>query len=279
MEAFKFLKERTGTDKKHLKNSGVALDALSQAVATMLISHSATLDKYNIVSTTDCENIISAYRSAVMTRFKGLLQKPSKYKSNDDANSMSLLSTISALEAVGFDDKKMAKRVNDVVACLDSMHKLSLDVGRELSTFMAAHTHLETPFQGLATTISGRQTVYAGTLRLIGTLGENKKLGVLNSLLEEAFDGPDTLENLLAAKDIIVSCQGIFFFHSVSSSESINWDIDSRKHTDASEAPEYDLSAAYSKLTDHMWKATSFRQFSLITEIMEIMLRTKVCHT
>ncbi|RFU34601.1 hypothetical protein B7463_g1738, partial [Scytalidium lignicola] len=257
LEAIQFLKERIDADKKCIENNSYTLDTLSQAVATTLISHGSTLNRLDVVDTSDHEDFMSAYSSALLSKFKTLLHKPSKYNSDDSARSLSLLSTMSALEAVGFDEKKLAKRVEDAQACITSMHDLHLDLGKELATFMAAHTHLETPFQGLATAASGRRTVCASTSGLLEGLDEDGKLQVLRSLMEEAFDGPDSLENLLAARHIIVSCQ------------------DTRRSNDASEDVEYDLSVTYSQLCSHMWKTTSIRQFCLITEIMEMMLRTK----
>ncbi|KAH8820032.1 Urb2/Npa2 family-domain-containing protein [Xylogone sp. PMI_703] len=258
LEAIQFLKKRIEVDKKSVENDCYTLDTLAQVVATTLISNSVTINKLSVVSTSEYEDIISTYRSALLSRLKSLLHKPGKYDNDDSARSLLLLATLNALETVGVDEGKLSKRAEDAQACVASMNERNLEIGRELGTFMAAHTHLETPFQGLATTTSGRKAISVSTLGLLDGLDEYGKLQVLQSLLEEAFDGPDALENLLAARQIIASCQ----------------DVRRANHT-SSEEPDYDLSETYSQLCSRMWKTTSVRQFCLITEIMEVMLRIK----
>jgi hypothetical protein len=55
--------------------------------------------------------------------------------------------------------------------------------------------------------------------------------------------------------------------------------LDSKPSAEEIDEDLFDLSSAYDGLCGRIWRAGGYRQFALIGEIMEVMLRTKVIIT
>jgi nucleolar pre-ribosomal-associated protein 2 len=264
---------KAGEKKKHRLN--YALVTIFGAAISAFHARATSLNDLEVIRKEDLDRRTSAFKEGLLAQLKEIFQKFRKGKSRKRKTSqatehLSIFSIINALSALGADSSKLAELEDDAKAFCASVQGSEVDIGRRLETFMAIHRSNvigEELLGGDISTVNGRQSIKEKTLA--STVGKNKqeKLKLLESIFGPGLVGLTRLDKLLAAQQVIILIE------------------DTRKPTEDEEQQEdsetniedgFDLSEAYSILCGNLWKATGVRQFCIISETLELMIRTKV---
>ncbi|KAH6672915.1 Urb2/Npa2 family-domain-containing protein [Halenospora varia] len=261
------------------KEGGLAYPCITLVDTTLSVlrSKSMVLNDLDIISTTKLEKLSASLKEYLLDHFKILLKKAikssSKSASNSSANeSIALLCTMDALAALGVTSlelQALEERAKTLANSESSKANDVLETGNRLDTFMTTHSEVirledfGEQIHGNISTVYGRQSILEKVRAATSGKVEESKLLLLHSIFGAGFANMHHLDKLLAARYVIASCED--------TRRPRTGDDDDKDF----ENQPFDLSFAYSALCGHLWKATDLRQFCLISETMELMLRTK----
>jgi len=228
-----------------------------------------------VITKDDLDASVAAFRDGLLEQLKDILhksrkEKSSKPKASHNSQNLTILSIIDALSALGIDSSKLATVKDDAKAFCTSVQDNELQIGKRLETFLAVHgpdTIDEKLLVGDVSTVIGRQSINQTTIASMVGSDKQMKLKLLDSIFGPGFIGLGRLDKLLAARQVIVSIEDT---RKSAEGEDRNEDNEQEGRK------EFDLSEAYSILCGKLWKVSGVRQFCVISETLELMLRAKV---
>lgn len=258
--------------------------ALCQVVISGLLLKEAALNELNLMSHEDLSAVIDFFKKSLLAQLKALLKtaKQSAKPGSEAIGHIGLLSIIEALASVGVDGSKLAELRSNAMMFIESIKDTENEVASRLEAFISVNARdidgclVDGQLNGDISTVYGRQGVINKADAVMAEGNQEEKLELLRTLfLQNRSASLLQLDNLLAIKCIISACKGLSIFGILKRKANF---LDARRSSEEDEgADPFDLSMAYSKLCDQLREASSVRQFLLISEIMEMMLRTKVC--
>lgn len=251
--------------------------ALADTTLSVLRSRSIVLNDLNIISTNKLDKLSASLKEYLLDHFRALLKKAIKSSSKSESKSfanesIALLCTIDSLNTLGVTSTELqviGEKAKKLANLESSKAGDVLETRNRLNTFMTTHSesirleNVGERIQGDISTIYGRQSILENVRAATSGKDEKSKLLLLHSIFGTGLANMHHLDKLLAARYVIASCED--------TRRPQTEDGDDREF----ENQPFDLSSAYSALCGHLWKTTSLRQFCLLSEIMELMLRTK----
>lgn len=225
LEALDHLQKKLKNKKADNKNLKPRFDfasvTLLEVVLTTFNAKAEILNKLNIVSSTALAKVVSKFTDSLLEDLKGLLQKPKKFKKADDYDQkkLSVLSRIDALTSLNIDKSKSAELTDDLNTLLASLSESQTEFATRLQTFIFAHAEearkaLPDSFNGDVSTIYGRHSINQNVNTRIVGKSHSEKLAILKSICEAASLPLVKLDQLLAARQLIISCEGGFHHNS-----------------------------------------------------------------
>jgi nucleolar pre-ribosomal-associated protein 2 len=245
------------------------------AAFSIFQTRATPLDDMKVITKDDLDTSMATFKDGLLEQLKDILHKSRKDKSNklkagQKTERLMVLGIIDALAAVGIDSSKLAALEDDAKAFCTSVQDTELQIGKRLETFLAVHgpdVIEEKLLAGDVSTVNGRQSITQTTIASMIGKDKQTKLKLLDSIFGPGLIGLVRLDKLLAARQVIISIE------------------DARKSAEGEDQNEekekeggtgFDLSEAYSILCGNLWKVSGVRQFCVISETLELMLRTKV---
>jgi nucleolar pre-ribosomal-associated protein 2 len=264
--------EKASEKNKHRLN--YALIMVFGAALFIFQAKATPLDDQKIISRDDLDSITGTFKSGLLQQLKEFLHRTRKEKSAKRQTSqltehLTILSIMDALGALGVDPSKVAELVNDAKAFCSWVQDTELHIGKRLETFLAVHGPNiieEELLEGDVSTVNGRQSITQKVLASVNSKDKLDKLKLLDSIFGPGLVGLSRLDKLLAARQVIVSMEDTRKAAEEEENE------DDKKEAGAG----LDLSEAYSILCSTLWKVSGIRQFCIISETLELMLKTKV---
>ncbi len=228
-----------------------------------------------VITKDDLDTSMATFKDGLLEQLKDILHKSRKDKSNklkagQKTEHMMILGIIDALAALGIDSSKLAALEDDAKAFCTSVQDTELQIGKRLETFLAVHgpdVIEEKLLAGDVSTVNGRQSITQKTIASMIGKDKQTKLKLLDSIFGPGLIGLGRLDKLLAARQVIISIED--------TRKSVEGE-DQNEEKETEDGTGFDLSEAYSILCGNLWKVSGVRQFCVISETLELMLRTKV---
>jgi nucleolar pre-ribosomal-associated protein 2 len=290
-EAYKLIQKRVDKailKKKHQLN--YALVAVFDVTITAFHSKAKALDDLGIIQGDKLENLTMAFQKCLVEQLGGLVVHEPKLL--DESNTLEhiqrsmyllILSIIDALSALGVDSKLLAEIAENLKAFAATVVETELNVGQRLRVFMAKHgpkaieEDTEISLTGDVSDFYSRQLIIERARAGAVGLNDKQKLEYLNNIFGTSLSRLDNLDRLLCARTIIEMIDGMCSLLPGSISVLIQLDVSqSSKEKGTKDSEEFDLMEAYSILCGQLWKSSGVRQFCIIAETLQLMLRTKV---
>ncbi|CAG8960652.1 hypothetical protein HYFRA_00013530 [Hymenoscyphus fraxineus] len=273
-----YITETLSDMKKMLKSLGskkkgedwsYSLIALFESTLGALQIKSASMGDLDIISASKFQKLNTSFKESLLTHMHIVIGKLTKKLAKESSSGkpehlLSLHCILDALSNLGVSTSELVGLQEPANVLLQSANFMSgdeLETGKKLQTFMTTHSEssnesaLFSLTQGSVSSVYGRQAISDKVHAAIFGKDQVSRLRLLGSFFGSELD---TLERLLALRHLVASCE------------------DTRRPSDDDdEIDSFDMSTAYSILCANMWKVKDLRQFSLISEIMELMLRTK----
>ncbi|KAL2068761.1 hypothetical protein VTL71DRAFT_15099 [Oculimacula yallundae] len=267
-EAFKKIQKKVNkaSEKKKHKMSfaiitifDVALDAFN--------AKAPILNDLDIVQQGDLESVTTTFKSTILSQLKDAIRKPRKENTKD---SLQIMSITDALDTLGVENSKLAGLEDAAAALVSSGDNMDNHFRERLKTFMVIHgarDDVSTQLRGSVTTQDARESIIARTNAAISGMDNDEKLVLLEELLGEDLSGLTQLDQLLAARQVIISV------------EDTRKPKQETRHLDDSdeedEKESFDLTEAYTILVIHLRQCTDVVKFNIISETLMLMLDTK----
>ncbi|KUJ15450.1 uncharacterized protein LY89DRAFT_619376 [Mollisia scopiformis] len=248
-EAFKAIQKKVSKASKK-KQLNYALISIIGVALVAFREKEMALNDHDIILRDDLESITATFREALLIQLKQHLETEVHQISTEIA----MVSLIDALAALGVDASKLAS-LEDMGDQFEGFEDNELNTRSRLQAFIAIYgrediEHID--LRGDATTIVGRESIVKRTQG--ATKGRNNAQKL--ELLQAVMAGDATLlDELLSTRQIISSIEDV------------------RGHKEDSES--FTLSDAYTILAEQLTKVTEIRQFCLISETLELMLKSK----
>jgi nucleolar pre-ribosomal-associated protein 2 len=265
--------KKANEKKKHKLN--YALITIFAAAFSMFHARSAPLNDLEVIKKENLDCVTNNFKDGLLAQLKDILhkarkEKSSKRKTGEATEHLSIFAIIDALSALGVDSSKLVELEDEAKAFYSSAEDTELHIGKRLETFMMVHGPNivgEELLGGDVLTMIGRQSIARKTLA--STTGKDKqaKLKLLDSIFGLGLVGLTRLDRLLAARQVIISIEDI---------RKPAEDDEQKEDDEKYDGEGFNLSEAYSILCGNLWKVSGIRQFCVISETLELMLRTKV---
>ncbi|TVY34122.1 Nucleolar pre-ribosomal-associated protein [Lachnellula occidentalis] len=220
------------------------------------------LDDLGIIKTTEFQALCAELKEYLLTQLGVSLAGEFSPKKKV-RKSLLLFCTIDALTSFGVTPSDLAGFKDAAISFASQPENTTFAVGKRLDVFMSIQagevgkSNFGTRVKGDLTTVYGREAIMAKVQAATSAKSEKSKLKLLDSIFGEGLVGLTQTDKLLAAQHVIMSCEDV------------------RRSDEGEDENKLDLSMAYSILCGHLWKATEIRLFCIISEMMELMLRTK----
>ncbi|KFY90495.1 hypothetical protein V500_05159 [Pseudogymnoascus sp. VKM F-4518 (FW-2643)] len=187
-------------------------------LAVVFISFLATNEsrvlKVDGVSAEKISEIKTTFRDEFISNLRRLVQKPAKLKKATDERSMSLYSTIRALEnpVLAVDPHSLSHLYDDATTCVKDLEARNPALASQINTFIITHI-AETSkvkesdlFDEDVTTSAGRLAIMGSMQAKTATMDESEKRDLLLQVLLPA--STENLDKLLAIHYVLESCEG-----------------------------------------------------------------------
>jgi nucleolar pre-ribosomal-associated protein 2 len=289
-EAYKLIQKRVDKailKKKHQLN--YALVAVFDVTLTAFHSKAKALDDLGIIQGDKLENLGMAFQKCLVEQLGGLLvHEPNIGESNtlghiQRSRYLLILSIIDALSALDVESKLLVEIAENLKAFAATVVETELNVGQRLRVFMAKHgpkaieEDTEISLTGDVSDFYSRQLIMERARAGAVGLNNKQKLEYLNDIFGTSLSRLDNLDRLLCARTIIEMIDGMCSLLSGSISVLRQLDVgQSSEEKGTNDTEEFDLTEAYSILCGQLWKSCGVRQFCIIAETLQLMLRTKV---
>ncbi|RDW64953.1 hypothetical protein BP6252_10604 [Coleophoma cylindrospora] len=249
-------------DSKSSKQTKYPSTKLIENLMRALKPKAQALSDLGIIDLADFESLLSKLQQSLQHQLKKQVRKEGTQVEESDA--LEILCVVGALDVIGPDASKLAKFTDDIKTYSFRQEKSQYEVSSRLQRFLASQappTHkyedLESKIGGDITTVTGRKSVLDMASVLTKNATEVQKLALLQQLLGDDWKGLKRLDTTFAIKNLIASCEDTNTSREDANTASVN------------------LSVVYAALCGEFMKNTSVRQFCLLAETMELMLRTK----
>ncbi|CZT47560.1 uncharacterized protein RSE6_08135 [Rhynchosporium secalis] len=256
---------KAGEKKKHKMNFAVI--TMIEVVLSECLGKATALNDSDIIQRNDLEIVTALFKSTILSQLEDVIHKFRRDNTND---SLHILCIIDALATLGVDESRLAGLEDALAALVDSAGNMDNQFGERLKTFMVIHgakTDSSTRLKGSVTTLYARKSIIARTNAVISKMDNDEKLALLEELFGEDLSGLVQLDQLLAARHIIISI------------EDTRKPKQETRHLDDSdeedEKESFDLTVAYTILALQLRRCTDIVQFNVIIETLMLMLETK----
>ncbi|OBT70439.1 hypothetical protein VE03_00032 [Pseudogymnoascus sp. 23342-1-I1] len=213
--------------------------------------------KIDGVTAEKISSIWTTFRVELIANLRRLLQRPTKLKSATDERSMSLSSTISALDHPLFKLDSLSSLYDDAISCVKDLEARNPVLASQINTFFIAHipetSKVEQSsdlFDEDVTTSAGRIAIMKAMQAKTATMDESEKRDLLVRVLLPA--STQNLDKLLAIHYVLESCED-----------------------QSPDSTSTSLTTVYITLTKTLISPPSLPHLSLLTSILSHTLRTK----
>jgi hypothetical protein len=270
-------KAKTSEKTKSKDRWNFALVTLFEVLLTALAAKVDSLNDLDIIASKDLTSITENFKDTLLASLNACLRTN---KLKGELKRQSIICTLDALEALGIDGVKLNSIIQDAKSFILTLKDIEKEVVEHLDDFMARHARdkddeaVDIKLGGNVKTMYGRQAILDKVQAIVKGKDQDDKLELLESL---SVCRPSTLnppEQLLSIYHVIKLCAGPYKRSMVHHIKELT--LIDRKPSDDDEEDLYDLSSAYAELCAVIWKTDNILQFSLISETLEDMLRTKV---
>jgi nucleolar pre-ribosomal-associated protein 2 len=274
-DAFKQIRkkaEKASEKKKHRLN--YALITMFGVAFSIFQAKVTPLDDLKVITKDNLGSFTNTFEDELLHQMKEILQTSrkerfSKRQTSQFTEHLTILSIIDALGALRVDSSKLAGLEDDAKAFCLLTQDTQLHIEKRLETFFAVHGSdviEEELLGGDVSTVNGREAITQKTVASMTGKDKQAKLKLLDSIFGPGLVGLARLDKLLAARQVIISIE------ETRKSGEKEGNGDEEKEDGAG----FDLSEAYSILCGNSWKVSGVRQFCVISETLQLMLRTKV---
>lgn len=259
-----------------------AMIRLMQVVLAVWRTKCTYSDEFSMTLKETTEEFSATFRGLLLCNLQRRLQKTEKLTQDDEERCMSLYSTMDALDVIDVGESDLVDLDIDTRSGLDSLKELNPELRNRFELFMIEHypeIYGESPerlLKGAVGTVAGREAIRRKARAMTQRMTEPEKLQLVSDLLEEVGDA-QALDKLLALKHVIAGCEGelakLIFLNTTSNNQKDSRTVIPEDNDNRAAG----LSSSYSTLANQLLKSDSVRRCSLICEIMEMILREKVC--
>ncbi len=265
-KAFRIIQKRTNKareKKKHRLN--YALISIFEAALFCFLEKSTDTKFQEIIFRADLEETIIGFKECLLAQLKDTLTlsfaeipDAQDVEQQQQRQHLAILSIIDAFNDLGADASKLAKLEGDARNFIASVVESEMEIKRRLETFMMLRNLNPTEdLEAYVTTAYGRKSILQTTRTAAADKSNEEKLNMLSSIFESWPVTSTRLDDMLAAKEVIKS-------------------IEDLQSSDEPPSEQFDLSFVYNLLCGQLWKMSQPQHFFLVSEILDIMLRTKV---
>lgn len=235
-----------------------ALQALSQK--------SSVLASSNICSEEDLNTIRHRFQKTLLKNVQRIIEKPKKLEGATTPRFLSLESTISALQGLNISSSQLDFLMADNGATLSAIKDTNTILGYQLHSLIVQSNStpsediLDIDINGDVADVAGRRRLIENADAVSAGLESEMKLALAMKLVNAALDTLSMTTDLVAARRILESC------------------ADSKDIVLEQDNLQISLSVAYSMLAERLPSVEDLRDYCLITETMNMLLRTKVSY-
>jgi len=216
MNAFKMIKKKVkkAADKSKHKLSYAFITIVEVVLKVLLDAKTQVIEKE------DVESIVTAFKDHLLDQLKEILLESRKGRAdNSQDESLTILSAIDALSSLGVGVSEVSELREDATVFAAS-DKSELNVGVRLETFiftaiygsstgLVSEVDVNTELVGDIKTTYGRQAIVQKA-KALAFGGNEQQLKLLDSLFGPGLIGLACADKLLAARQVIISLEGIF---------------------------------------------------------------------
>ena len=267
-----------GPDDSSKSTIGCGRIQLAVVFLSFLAINESRVLKVDGVTAEKISEIKTTFRDEFISNLRRLVQKPAKLKRATDERSMSLYSTIRALEnpVLAADPHSLSHLYDDATTCVKDLEARNPALASHINTFIITHI-AETSkvkesdlFDEDVTTSAGRLAIMRSMQAKTATMDESEKRDLLLQVLLPA--STENLDKLLAIHYVLESCDGPSIPPPALTLPNTTTDQSPRDNADDAANS---LSAVYIALTKTLITPPSLPHLSLLTSILTHTLRTK----
>ncbi|KAM0313387.1 hypothetical protein ACHAO8_005484 [Botrytis cinerea] len=274
LDAISYLQDKlskfTSDEKKTKGEKALPFISTSHSLLTVLITKSKQLDDLAIVSNQDLTDLCTSFRKFLLVQLQRRLKKKPKIDEvgNHKDGSLSVVVVLQALESLDVDSSELEPLATEgqVYAAKLNEGKPEVDGVRQLlPEFFATRASsnengiLHISLEAFINTSAGRAGIKKKMDTITSGMDNAEKLQLVQQLMGEELIGLNQLDKLVAIRYVIGAC------------DNIGHEPADAKNSQGS----MDLCQAYDLFCTQIIKTNSYRVFSLLGEIMEMMLKTK----
>ncbi|KAE8452486.1 hypothetical protein EG329_000388 [Mollisiaceae sp. DMI_Dod_QoI] len=255
-EAFRAIQKKVNKASKK-KPLNYALTSIIEVALVVFHEKEMALNDHDIILRDDLESVTETFKAALLTRLQQLLETDIQ-NSDQKLTQLAMISVIDALVAIKIDGSRLASLQTETQEFIETVGDDELNVKSQLEAFMMIHRPgdiEQSELRGDATTILGRESIIERVQAATKGMKNPQKLELLRQVIASNLSCLEILDELFAIRLIIMSIE----------------DEKGRKGQDGG----FTLSSAFTILAEHLPKVIEIRQFCLISETLELMLKTK----
>lgn len=183
---------------------------------TAILALSDKAAPFDDLSKQKVAEITIMFKSLLLSNLQRQLQKPKHFKINDWNRSMSLHSTMDALDALGVCEDHLANLLTDIKQVLILLQDLNPELKQRLEVFITLHCPkgLNGPPRSLLNgdpkTSVGRISIRRMSQAMTERMTEAERLQLVHALLGEGILDSTSLGILVALRNVIISCEGMY---------------------------------------------------------------------
>lgn len=200
---------------KAKKVPSFAMIGLVQVVISVLGTKALVLNTSNIANEQKLAELQSSYRELLSRNLRRRLEKPEKLKDKNDERTMSLYKTMDAFDAIGTTQYEIADLRMNYKSFTSTLMEINPKLRHRFELFMFEHdkTIDRSSFhvsKGEIASIIGRKAIKREVLATTEGLAEPDRLQLASRILADTLEGDKSIENLLALRHVIASCESKF---------------------------------------------------------------------
>jgi hypothetical protein len=198
-----------------------AMISLVKAASSALNSKEIALETLDIVEKKKLRELQNSFRKLLLCNIERQLEKLEKLANDDDKRTMSLSSSLNALDAVEVEQNDLVNLHSLTRPAIVSLRELNEKLARRLELFMLKHD--EKTSRGVSAeilrrdiasfgdvaSVDGRQAILQKILAISKSMTDPQKLGLATKLLQYGESDTLNLDNLLAFRHLITGCEGL----------------------------------------------------------------------
>jgi nucleolar pre-ribosomal-associated protein 2 len=261
-EAFEIIRKKVHSTKKPLN---FAVIGIFEVALAAFHEKEMALNDHDIIRREDLEDLTASFTVSLVNQLKTTLA----FDEDDEQGLKELvvISIVDYLTILGVDAKSLTS-LESVGGRFISNVGDKVNARTCLSNFLEAHgieaTSGPRKQYGDVTSINGRDIILQRTRAAIAGKDNQQKLDLLQSMLTGNKEGEDDQDTLHWSKDLSKLLAVRFIVASIE-------EMKGQKRVSET----FGLPAAYTILAEHFPKVTEIREFCLISETLELMLKTK----